>query len=413
LAFRKILFSAAILLVTTAAFVFYFYHQPVASYAQVPLMDANQYLKSYHYFKGDTAFYQVIFPINARILVPWLATLIPATDADCAFQILNLVFSLLSVGILLRLWQQMKFGYELIFIGFFWLLFHWTGLIRLNAFDPVTVDVPLYLFQTLFLWIVLRRQWVHLWWLAPLATIQKESFPALLIVLLLYGWLYNRYTKTRTFPVWPLAMCLVLAAISKAVVNYYFPPVKPGNSLITILFFIKESLIDPFRLVRWIAGVFVAFGGWLLLVLWQWTSTGAFAKLKNTLLTKPRQWPVFKNTTTDLLLLFSVTYLGLSLLAGGDFTRIVFLGFPFVMTYILLVIRQCSQKLRIAAGLLSLPLMRLTEIIPDPAADWTAFINWYPEFATWPVVCQLWVYGVVVFMVFWLLKKYGIRRNNA
>jgi hypothetical protein len=393
---------AAVLSVAAFAFVFYLYHQPTASFRRVPMMDANQYLHIYNYLKGGESSPQAVFPFHSRVVVPWLATLVPAKDPVAAFQTINFVFTLLSAGVLLWLWRQLGFRPEALAVGFFWLFFHWTGLVRLNAFDPVTVDVPLYLFQALLLWIVLRGRWRHLWWLAPLATAQKESFPALLVVLLAYGWLYNVRTKTRIFPLATIVGCLLLSVGTKTILNAVFPPLKPGSSVITVLYFVKETLADPFRAVRWAVGVFVAFGGWLLLAMQQWMRKGGFGRLGAAL--AERRLPMFGSVTEDVLFVFTATSFGLGLVAGGDFTRIVFLGFPFAMTYILLLVQSAGLSLWVAAGLLSLPLMRLTEPVPDPGADWTAFVNWYPEFASWQVVLAWFGYGCFCFAVLYLLQ---------
>jgi hypothetical protein len=85
--------------------------------------------------------------------------------------------------------------------GFFWLLIHWIGIIRHNIFDPITVDVPLYFFQAILLIIlliiILQRRYLWLIILGPLATIQKESFPALLIVALLVALFEDYKEKTN------------------------------------------------------------------------------------------------------------------------------------------------------------------------------------------------------------------------
>ncbi len=406
MAFKKILFFSAILLATALVFACYYFHQPVATYAKAPLMDGNQYSKIYHYLRTETTDYEVIFPFNSRIAVPGLAVLLPTQNAITAFQIINFVFTLLSSVVLGMYWRQLHLPIACMGWGFFWLLFHWTGMIRLNAYDPITVDVPLYLFQTLFLLIVLHQKWHYLWWLSPLATLQKESFPVLLLVLLVYGWFYNRQMPGRPFPVLLLVGCLIVSIATKYAVNFFFPPTNPGSSLRTVLYFVKETTLHPFRLVRWLTGVWVAFGGLLALAAQQWIRQGGFGKIKDTILRRPVWLPLFANTNTDLLFLFSITYLGLSLLAGGDFTRIAFLGFPFIATYCLLLVRNTNVWLLVLACLFSLPLMHLFQPIPDQAIYWQAFAEWYSEFASAPVVWLLFLYGLLVFTIFWGLNRF-------
>ncbi|MDJ1473660.1 hypothetical protein [Xanthocytophaga flava] len=397
-----------ILFITAATFVFYYFHQPVASYPKAPLMDGNQYLKIYDYLAGKSQHYEVAFPFHSRIAIPWLASVLPVATPVTAFQIVNLIFSLLSVCILIYYWQKITIHPYLMGWGIFWLLFHWTGLIRLNAYDPITVDVPLYFFQTLFLLLLYNRNWMHLWWLAPLATIQKESFPALLIVLGMYGLLYNRSTHSKTFPIPIIAGSLVISLILKYVIGQVFPPSTQGNSVITILYFIKQSLIDPFRIIRWLTGVWIAFGGILWVALWKWGKDGNWYSIQQAIQQRKYSLPLFTDIHTDLLFLFSVTYLGLSLLAGGDFTRIVFLGFPFIMTYLFILLKNTNLKILVVILLLSLPLMHLHLFIPDQGLDWEQFAEWYPEFAPSSTVWFMFGYGMLIALSSWILRKFHV-----
>ncbi|MDJ1501067.1 hypothetical protein [Xanthocytophaga agilis] len=397
-----------ILFITSATFVFYYFHQPIASYTKAPLMDGNQYIKIYYYLTGKVQNYEVAFPFHSRIAIPWLASLLPVATPVIAFQIVNLIFSLSSVCILTYYWQKITIRPYLIRWGIFWLLFHWTGLIRLNAYDPITVDVPLYFFQTLLLLLLYNRNWIHLWWLAPLATIQKESFPALLIVLVIYGILYNKSTHSKTFPTPIIAGSLFISLILKCVIEQSFPPSTPGNPVITILYFIKQSLIDPFRIIRWLTGVWVAFGGIVWLAIWQWWKDGNWHYIQKSVWQRKYSLPLFRDFHTDLLFLFSVTYLGLSLLAGGDFTRIVFLGYPFIMTYLFVLLKNTNPKLSFVILLLSLPLMHLHLFIPDQGLYWTQFVEWYPEFAPSSTVWLMFGYGMLIGLSSWILLKFQV-----
>jgi hypothetical protein len=388
---KALLFIFLLVLITGLALSFYAHYQPVASYELELQLDGNQYRKMYDCFTGQTHSYQVSFPFHARIFVPWLAAQLFPGNALQAFKNVNLIFSFLAVLSLFWLWSRLCIPLHLMRAGFFWLLFHWTGLIRLNLFDPITVDLPLYFFQTLFLIFLLQRHWKHLLWLGPLATVQKESFPALLLVLLLYGYAYN---------------------LAKGMVNYYFPPQETGRSaVITILYHAREILRDPFLLIRWLVALFTAYGGILWLAVWQgWTGlvqqpyrqSGARVDL----LTRKLFADDF---FLPLLLLFSLVYFGLGLLAGGDFTRILFLGFPIVMTLILLSVRNYPTWLVYLAWLLSLPLMRLEAIIPDIGKEPARFAEWYPEFAPVQRVLIWLAYLLVAGGLLWLTHSVHLK----
>lgn len=348
-----------------ACFFGYHYLQEPISYDFAPAFDGNDYRGIYEFFTGVQTEFQVAFPFHQRILVPALASLINSGDIIYDFQVVNLIFTLLSVWITFLLWRQLGFELKWFFAGFIWLLFHWTGLIRLNAFDPITVDVPLYFFQALFLWLLIKRKFMHLLWLAPLATIQKESFIALMIVLLIYAWWHNRKTEEGFYDLPLIAASLVLAIVAKSLVNGNFLPVEEGKGvLITLGYHAKEALLNPFEIVRWLAAMAVAFGPALFLTFGRYARSFRY------------------DNTRNLLVLFSVVYLGFGILAGGDMTRIIYLGFPFIATWIIYELQELNAKQFLTLGLLSIPLMLLYKNIPNPAFEWDAWENWYPEFAS-------------------------------
>ena len=147
------IYLIVILLITFGAFSYYQASQPIVDYEKCTLCDGNKYSSIFNYFEDNAEEYNVKYPFHSRILVPYLATLLSGSLTD-NFQILNLLFSLISVVIIFLIWKKLNIPITLISIGMFWLIFHWTGMIRLNAFDPITVDVPLYLFHGLLLLIL-------------------------------------------------------------------------------------------------------------------------------------------------------------------------------------------------------------------------------------------------------------------
>ena len=378
-----------LILISIGLFFLYLEIQPDLTYTFSPLFDGNKYLKAYYFFDHQVTHYAVPFPINSRVLVPFMASLLPFTGPVSNFLAINLIFTILSVTVIYLLWKNLKIPPGHIMTGFFWLLIHWVGIIRYNIFDPVTVDVPLYLFQSLLLLVLFSRKYKWLLILGPVATIQKESFPALLVVLLIL-YLAEAYLQKSSYkPSLIIGMALVLSLILKALVNYYFPPVDPGrNSIIVILFHMKETLIHPFRLIRWLIAIFTAYGPMLMLALW------------TTIKTKS----VFKGDRE--LLYLSFAYLFLSLFAGGDLTRIAFLGFPFIMTWVLVKLKKVQGFIFKAAFLAGIPLLKFFGTIPDPVVSgWDKFNNWFPEFAN-PVIVLLWlVYGILCLGMFRIIEK--------
>jgi len=372
-----------IFLATTITCFFGYQHfQDPISYDLASEFDGNDYRNIYEYFAGTQADYQVAFPFHQRILVPVLAALINSGDILFDFQLVNLTFSLLAVWITFMLWRQLGFEIKWFIAGFIWLLFHWTGLIRLNTFDPTTVDVPLYFFQALFIWLILKRKFIHLLWLAPLATAQKESFIALMVVLLLYAWYHNRKSQEGYYDLPLIAASLVLAVVTQSLISSNFSPIESGKgAFITIGFHAKQAILNPFEIVRWLAAMAMAFGPALFLTFGQYAQSHRYDNKRN------------------LLLIFSLTYLAFGLLAGGDMTRIVYLGFPFIATWIIYELRELNIKKLLTLGLLSLPLMMLYKSIPNPAFEWEMWQSWYPEFAEQGIVLVILAYTLVVALV--------------
>lgn len=378
-----------VLIISIGLFFLYLKIQPHLTYSFSDLFDGSKYIKVYNYFAHITDEYDVIFPINTRILVPFVSSLFPSDDPIRNFNSFNLVFIILSILALYILWRNLKISSGYIMTGFFWLLIHWVGIIRHNIFDPITVDVPLYLFQTILLIILLKRQYFWLILLGPLATIQKESFPALLIVGLLVS-LYEDYRgKSNYRSSMIIGLSLVLSLAAKTIVAYYFPPSDPGkNSIIVIIFHMKETLVNPLRFLRWIVAVFTAYGPLLILAIW----TGIKSRT------------IFKGNRHIIFL--SLTYLFLSHLAGGDMTRIVFLGFPFIMTWVLIKLQNTGGFMFKAAFIAGIPLLKVLGTMSDPAVfGWDRFYNWFPGYAN-PIIIYLWLaYLVLCLVMFRIIDK--------
>lgn len=345
--------------------------QPVIDYAANPLFDGNQYARLYTSFEGGEA-QAPDFPFHSRVLVPWLASMIPA-DMLLSFGLLNLCFVLLGIVVLDRLWQAMELPAVLIYIAHGWWLLHWSGALKINLFDPITVDLPIYALQGLLLLFLLRKQGWHLLWLAPLATTQKESFIALLLIALLLSVYYQvRGLEGALSWKW-IAGALVLALCGKYAINYFFPPLEEGgSSLRTLLYHAKITLQNPFDLLRWLAAIVSAGGAFLIL--------------------SAERWQLFKERDylRDFLLLGTLCYWAFGILAGRDMLRIIFLGMPFWLTLCLWLMRKQPVQTVLLSLILSVPFMKLRGFLPDPSLEPRAWADWYPSRAT-PIMIGAWL----------------------
>ncbi|WP_299452258.1 hypothetical protein [uncultured Microscilla sp.] len=363
--------------------------QPSVPYDACALCDGKQYLAAYDYFKGNTSTYCVKFPFHSRVAVPWLAAQLPTNNAQQAFTWLHWGFTLLAIHFLLFCWQAMSLPRHLQVIGGSWLLFHWTGIVRFNVYDFATVDVPLYLLHSLLLLVFIRPRW--LWLLlpiTPLAVAQKESWFALIIIWALYELIQQRFFSAK--PTYKrfrwLGIAVLLGFITKVLLNHWFVPVggEGKNSLITLLFFVRETLQNPLDLLRWVVAMFVGFGGWWLLA---WQNVGKLPKKLNIL---------------PMLIVFSALHLLLGILAGRDMTRIMFLGYPFIMTLVLWRIQAESKWVLVATATLSLPIIRFFSLIPLQTSQNEAFKTWFPEYADLGTVAAWAAYMV---LSYWLIAQ--------
>jgi hypothetical protein len=385
---NKIFQILLITLITFVIYIYYFQTQSPLTYSFSNLFDGVQYFKSYRFFKGESAGYTVSFPYHSRIMVPFLASLMPY-DAINSFNFWNFIFILAGILMMYICWDRLGFPFHLILAGILWLLLHWPGIIRYNLFDPVTVDVPLYLFQALFLLAVIKsKPWVMLI-VAVLSVLNKESvIPLVMIISIYYFYLWIRQKNSPENLIFS-AIALFAVVFIKILLNHFFPfPEHGRGSLITLLFHVKETLLNPFRIIHWLSGFSVAFGPWLALYI--------LTKIKNKSFGQEELIPA----------LLSMAILVISFLGGGDFTRLIFLGFPFVMTLVFYAVRDINPKLISISLLMGLPLTRFWESIPDPALKgWPAFYNWHPEFAV-PAITWLWIiYFLMTVLVLFLVQR--------
>lgn len=386
---KKILLYPGVFIMSLLSLWYTYQTQPSVNYAQCKLCDGKQYLAAYQYFGGQKPAYQVRFPFHSRVVVPWVAARLEPNQVSRAFAVIHWLGVFLTVCMLLFGWQSLGLPWHLQCVGIGWLLFHWIGIVRFNVYDPVTVDVPLYVFHSLLLLLLIYPRW--LWcvlFITPVAVAQKESWLAVMLVLALYELIVQRFFSAQASysRLWLFAGAVFAGIITKVLLNQWFAPFggQGKNSIITVLFFVRETLQTPLDLVRWIVAMFMGFGGWWLLA---WQNTG-----------KPHK----KLTILPSLIVLVVLHLLLGILAGRDMTRIMFLGYPFIMTLILWLIQKETKLLLIFVGVLSLPLLRVLSVIPLQTSQNEAFKTWFSEYASIGVVAA---WAVYMMAAFWLITK--------
>ncbi len=399
--------TTAAVLVALAVYLLYAFTQPTYTYALLDgRYDAHQYAKIYNYFRGITVNYGVSFPFNTRILIPGLAACLPFNELVTDFVWINGFFLLATIGLLTRAWLKLNIRLFWIVIALFWMLFHWKGLLRMYLPDPVTADVGGYFLLTCFLALLLIEEkriskvFVSglLVLIAVLGTLQKESFLAVLGTTVLF-------TGKDSYPSGMKNKLLLSFLVSFAVyylISFFFPTASSdwrNNPIVSVLRGMKRYAEQPDLFLRLPISWFLAYGTFWL-----------------ALLSTPKPSPNFLFLLTSrfsFLVPHFFLWLFLSVFGGGDTTRILYNGMPFVLTFLLLKLNRLPTWTGGYILLTSLPLMRLFKLEPD--------LGRYPnEMPQWCVECWsmaeswgYWVYAIFVLAgYYYLSRRFGAVRSD-
>lgn len=403
----------AIFILTAAVYIIYAHIQPIYTYALLdPRFDAHQYTKIYHFFKYSLPNYQVSFPFNTRILAPWLASFLPFAEPSTNFIWLNGLFILLTVGLLSIVWQRLHIRPFWRVVGIFWILFHWKGIIRMYLPDPINADIGGFLWLSFLLAIVWLSTvqkpfyryspWViaaSFMLVAIVGTLQKESFIAALGISAVVFFL----NKKRLNDPSTLLFTLIAGGVSIGVyywISVVFSPVHSdwrNSPFVSVLRGMNRYFQAPELFLKLPISWLFAFGGfWLALI------TPFNTQINGT--------PFLLFLRLELWL-----WIVLSIVGGGDTTRILFNGMPFILTYFLLRLNQQPLWVAIYICLTSLPLMRLYTLEPDLGRYPTQMTDWCIE--CWEL-SRSWIYGVYAIVVlasyhYLLTRNFSFSRNKS
>ena len=379
-------------LLLSLGFIMVFYHlQAPVDFRAEPLNDANRYLKIYESFRIGEFPGGLSFPFNNRLLTPLLASTLRRGSPELDFFTVNSIYTVVYVLVLFEMFRRLGAQPIQYAICFLWAL-HWLGPFRGNAADPLNTDAGILMFQALALLFIHRQQHFLLMLVTPFAVLHKEVFVAWMIIYAAVV-VMDRIMGAEPIRGFGLAIIAVLLALlTKWLAMYFFPPVELGRgSLITLLFNVRESLIHPVRLWRWLAALFAAFGV-LFLPLW-------FLQV--------RIWSLNRFQVYLFLCITANTVFGI--LAGDDHTRILYLGSPFLFA-MFAADRTISLPVWATAILISLPALglwsRIPVRLPVVAAEW----QFEPDYAG-PYTLTAWLlYGtagaiLTVILHVWLRRR--------
>lgn len=349
------------------------------SYESEPLLDAHQYLKAYLYFRGDLTEFNVTYPFNTRIGIPFLAAQLPFEEAITNFKIIHFISISLSIVFFHLSWKKLELPilHQLIF--WFWLLFHWLGPVRYVIHEPIMVDTAVYLFSSLFLWAFTSQKHLHFWWIVPLSVVFKESLLPYVFVLAISSVIIEK-SNTKA---WRYFLVFLSGFILLYLIKWLFPMAIYNwkyQAPITVVWYLKNLALSPLNNLRWIAALILSVG--LLPVLFNYQ--------KNHL------------KQPELYLFLTAVFLGFS--SGLNYSRILYLGFPFMALFILNNLKD--KKLLIYCFLLSIPFLHLFSETPNITDN--NYNNWHAEFADWKTITQLFTYVLGCYLAWKVIKKLEI-----
>jgi len=344
----------------------YHHFQSPNKYAENPLADANEYLKIYNYFKSGESAYAVRQGIHQRVAIPWLAAKFPGQDARQSFFFVNSFFAVLALPLLYFFLSYYKVAKEFILPVILYFSLHWAGPFRQNAIDPINVDMPMYIFEMLLILMAVERKYLRLIVLIPLAVAVKELALALLAVNLMYTMFMRFFMKDKTASItWAFGLLLTGFA-TNTLINHYFPsPVSNITPLHILAFHLRENILHPFNFIRWMLSLFAAVGAFLFLF------SPTFRSLIN------------QDKKVVMLGFFCFSGLALSWLGGMDYTRLIFIGFPWIITMILIVGNPTRSRFYLAL-VVSLIITRFWMALPVIGKDLSPYNAWMPEYASVP-----------------------------
>lgn len=386
----------------------YWHKQPLLLKNNHQGWDGIYYYSMYSYFKDGIFTTAIHFPFHNRILEPWLASLLPSDNPIVSFRIINILSINVFIVVMYKVLKQyLSLSIFLISIFFFWLAFHWEGAVRLYIFAPYLIDVPVYLFEAILILIIFSKKYYFLPFIAPFATLQKESFIVFFVVLFAYMIISNYLSRKRiVFTGLPKftnqAILFSLAAIFISILvkyysnHYIIEPLLDGSGLKTMIHWMIIRLKDPYSFLRWFAAIFVGFSGILILAILDFKS-------------------IFfqKSHAINLIAIYTLLHIVLGLIAGSAMTRIIFIGYPFIMVTLLILIQQEKKYIIILSIFLSLPLLRILSKIAEPSVVSPAdrfnmisgILSWQPEFTHIAYVNSLLLYGLFMYIILNFIKK--------
>ncbi|MEZ4903035.1 MAG: hypothetical protein R2822_15390, partial [Spirosomataceae bacterium] len=227
-------------------------------------------------------------------------------------------------------------------------------------------------------------------------------------VTITYFFTFNFQKVTNQF-----TLIFMVSILTYLVATHYFPPSTSDwrhSAFVSVLRGLKRYFSQPELFLRLPVSWLLAFGTFWLVVIEEW-------KIKNRKQKKEKGKFGTRHAAlgTQHFQLGTFLWLFLSVVGGGDTTRILFNGMPFVLTFLLLRLNQKPVWVSVYVLATSLPLMRLFSLEPDLGLHPQATQAWCVEcwyfWESWPY----WAYATFVLTGYYYLARrlgVGSRKTN-
>jgi hypothetical protein len=379
------------LLLSIFSFTLYQNIQPIIDYETCNLCDALKYKKIYENFINHS-YNAVHYPFYTRVLTPFLASILSPNDVIKGFQYSNFIFLIFTNVSLYFIWKyQLKISFLISLIGLIWINFHWTGIPRYYNLHVINVDVGAIFFESITILLLIQKRFNWFLLIAPLAAFQKESYTIIFLVITIYytisNFIFNTLSK-NDYKI--LITAFILVTILKYIFIQLYPSLNQESTLRYVYFQTLEIVDDPVMLVKILVCFFIGFGCFV------WIGFIKYSIID------------FNDEIKTVCFFITLLHIIFAIIGGRDLTRIMFLGFPFVMTLALLKLNECRDITKLATFILSIPLMRISEDIPDAQKNIELNAKWHLEAAIYYDQVAAWG----VYAIFCYIVLYHLENNN-
>lgn len=375
---------------------FYFLFQPQSQYQFCPKCDANQYQAIIDFFRGVNH-EQIFYPYNNRILIPLIVSVFSFFSESIIFHIINAISVVVFVFFFSKVLVELKINNIVIIISIGWIVFHFSGIIRPVILDYKTIDAPTLCFHAILVYVLYKEKYSYLIWLAPMGTLLKESYLAYTLVIFVYTIVLFIINDKNKLPFIPIILAVLLSLFLKLSVNKLVLPINTHHNEIRTLFLhVYLAYKEPLRVLAYIVSFYLVYG------LYVWV---AFANIFKTKL---------KSHFELILFLLALVSIAFGILGGGDTTRIMMLGFPFIFLAIILVLKSLPIYSWILLLILSIIVLRLESSIPDFSINREEYSSWYVEKMNGDYILfwlTAWILAYILYSIInpMLDKKFSVR----